>query len=106
MRYPVTDHGVEPDKKEQQTEALQKIFDRGNVLTYHADKPEWLQSGDRLRELTFDNVRFTGLGRSSLVCGSPEEPLEIRLKNVTAEFEGGEGSLFHPDSAHIRVTES
>ncbi len=28
MRYPVTDHGVEPDKKEQQTEALQKLFDR------------------------------------------------------------------------------
>ncbi|MBP5274256.1 MAG: hypothetical protein ILO36_04905 [Abditibacteriota bacterium] len=82
------------------------VENAGKVLTYHADKPEWLQSGDRLRELTFDNVRFTGLGRSSLVCGSPEEPLEIRLKNVTAEFEGGEGSLFHPDSAHIRVTES
>ena len=76
------------------------------VLYYHADSPGDLQSGDRLRELTFDNVRFTGLAQSSLVEASAEEPLTVRLKNVTAEFRGGPGSLFDPDSANVTVIEN
>ncbi|MBR0537498.1 MAG: hypothetical protein IJK40_05060, partial [Clostridia bacterium] len=59
----------------------------------------------RLRELTFENVRFTGLKKSSLVTGAAEEPLNVRLKNVTAEFRTGTGSLFDPESTNVTVTE-
>ncbi|MBQ6421901.1 MAG: right-handed parallel beta-helix repeat-containing protein [Clostridia bacterium] len=74
------------------------------VLYYHADSSGDLQSGDRLRELTFENVRFTGLKKSSLVTGAAEEPLNVRLKNVTAEFRTGTGSLFDPESTNVTVT--
>ena len=73
------------------------------VLYYHADSPGDLQSGDRLRELTFENVRFTGLKKSSLVEASAEEPLTVRLKNVTAEFLDGPGNLFAPESANVNI---
>ncbi len=73
------------------------------VLHYHADSAGDLQSGDRLRELTFENVRFTGLERSSVVNASAEEPLTVRLRDVTAEFKTGEGSLFDPESTNVRI---
>ena len=73
------------------------------VLYYHADSPGDLQSGDRLRELTFDNVRFTGLKKSSRVDGAAEEPLTVRLRNVTAEFRSGPGELFSKESTNINV---
>lgn len=76
------------------------------VLYYHADSSGDLQNGDRLRELTFDNVRFTGLAQSSRVEASAEEPLTVRLKNVTAEFRDGIGSLFDPESANVTVIEN
>ncbi len=76
------------------------------ALYYHADSPGDLQSGDRLRELTFENVRFTGLKKSSVVEASAEEPLAVRLRNVTAEFRTGAGSLFAPESRNIHITEN
>ncbi len=82
------------------------VENAGDVLYYHADSTGDLQSGDRLRELTFDNVRFTGLEKSSLVEGSAEEPLTVRLKDVTAEFRGGKGSLFDPQSTNINIIEN
>jgi hypothetical protein len=75
------------------------------VLYYHADSPGDLQKGDRLRELTFENVRFTGLKKSSVVVASAEEPLTVRLKDVTVEFRTGPGSLFAPESTNVNITE-
>ncbi|MBQ6163142.1 MAG: right-handed parallel beta-helix repeat-containing protein [Clostridia bacterium] len=82
------------------------VENAGDVLYYHADSTGDLQSGDRLRELTFDNVRFTGLEKSSLVEGSAEEPLTVRLINVTEEFRGGKGSIFDPQSTNINIIEN
>ena len=72
------------------------------VLYYRADSAKDLQSGDRLRELTFENVRFTGLKHASRPEASAEEPLTVYLHSVTAEFENGSGSLFDPESPNVR----
>ena len=82
------------------------VENAGHLLEYVADCAGNLQSGDCLRELTFENVRFTGLEKSSCVHGSAEEPLAVNLKNVTAEFCEGTGSLFAPDSTNINITEN
>ncbi len=73
------------------------------VLYYRADSAGDLQSGDRLTDLTFENVRFTGLKHSSHVEASAEEPLTVRLRDVTAGFENGTGSLFDPESPNVRI---
>lgn len=73
------------------------------VLYYRADSARDLQSGDRLRELTIENVRFTGLKHSSYVEASAEEPLTVSLRDVTAGFKTGEGSLFDPESPNVRI---
>lgn len=54
-------------------------------LHYHADEGT-LQSGTHLCELTLENVRFTGLKESSDVIASAEEPLTVRMKNVSTAF--------------------
>ncbi len=73
------------------------------VLYFHADSARDLQSGDILRELTIENVRFTGLKHCSYVEASAEEPLTIYLRNVTAESEAGAVSLFDPGSPDVRI---
>ena len=73
------------------------------MLHYRADSAGDLQSGDRLRELTFENVRFTGLKHGSRVEASAEEPLTVHLRDVTAGFETGVGSLFDPESPNLRI---
>lgn len=55
------------------------------VLSYHADTGP-LQSGTHLAELTLENVRFTDLKQSSGPKASAEEPLTIKMKNVSVEF--------------------
>ena len=80
------------------------VENAGHVLEYNANSSKDLMSGDRLTELTFDNVRFTGLNRSSLVRGAADEPLTVRMKNVTAEFETGPGELFSDKSENIVIT--
>jgi hypothetical protein len=79
------------------------VENAGQVLHYHADSAGDLQSGDRLRELTFENVRFTGLKHGSRVEASAEEPLTVSLRDVTTEFEIGAGSLFDPESLNLRI---
>lgn len=74
-----------------------------HVLHYHADSAGDLQSGDRLRELTFENVRFVGLKHSSYVEASADEPLTVYLRDVTAEFETGTGSLIDPESPNLSI---
>ncbi len=73
------------------------------VLYYHSDSAGDLQSGDRLTDLTFENVRFTGLKHNSHVVASAEEPLTVYLRDVIAEFETGTGSLFDPASSNVRI---
>ena len=79
------------------------VENAGQVLHYRADSAGDLQSGDRLRELTFENVRFTGLGHGSFVEAPAEEPLTVLLRDVTAEFKSGAGSLFDPESPNLRI---
>ena len=55
------------------------------ILSYTADRGP-LQSGTHLGEFTLENVRFTDLKDSSVIMGNAEEPLTIRMKNVTADF--------------------
>lgn len=55
------------------------------ILMYTADTGT-LQSGTHLKEFTFENVKFTDLKDTSILIGSKEEPLTIRMKNFTAEF--------------------
>ena len=82
------------------------VENAGHILEYTANCSDNLQAGDLLKELTFENVRFTGLEKSSRVHGSKEVPLNIRLKNVTAEFLTGSSSLFDPESTDIIITET
>ena len=56
-----------------------------DILGYVADSGP-LQSGTYLGELTLENVRFTDLKTSSKPIGNADEPLTVRMKNVTAEF--------------------
>ena len=79
------------------------VENAGNALYYRADSAGDLQSGDRLRELTFENVRFTGLEHSSCVEAPAEEPLTVYLRDVTVEFKNGAGSLFDPASPNLRI---
>ena len=81
------------------------VENAGHVLEYHADSPGALQLGDRLRDVAFDNVRFTGLENSSRVDGAADEPLAVRLHNVTAEFRDGPGRLFAPESTNVTIQE-
>lgn len=57
-------------------------------LEYRADRGP-LESGTHLTELTLENVTFTGLATPSVVAASAEEPLTIRLKNVSVSFREG-----------------
>ena len=57
-----------------------------DILDYTADDGE-IQSGTHLCELTLENVRFTGLTRTSVPMANKDEPLVIRMKNVFAEFD-------------------
>lgn len=60
-----------------------------SVLCYHADEERMLQKGTHLCELILENVRFTGLLKSADVRASEEEPLTIKMKNVSATFRDG-----------------
>ena len=55
------------------------------VLWYNADCGT-LQSGTHLGELTLENVRFTDLKDTSVPMANAEEPLTIRMKDVSVEF--------------------
>lgn len=56
-----------------------------NILYYHADCGP-LQSGTHFGEFTLENVRFTDLKKSSKPTADADEPLTIRMKNVTVQF--------------------
>ena len=58
------------------------------MLYYRADEIV-LQQGTHLCELTLENVRFTGLQKASDVKASPEEPLTVKMKNVSVAFREG-----------------
>lgn len=54
-------------------------------LCYHADLDP-LENGTHLTELTMEDVTCTNMGGASSVSASKEEPLTVRMKNVTAAF--------------------
>ena len=56
-----------------------------DILNYTADKGK-LQSGTHLGEFTLENVRFTDLKATSVPMANADEPLTIRMKDVTVEF--------------------
>lgn len=56
-----------------------------DILWYNADCGP-LQSGTHLGELVLENVRFTDLKAPSVLLANAEDPLTIRMKNVSAEF--------------------
>lgn len=62
------------------------VFDNiRNVLSYNADRPP-LQAGTHLTDLTLENVTFTDLKAPSGPRANAEEPLTVRMKNVSATF--------------------
>ncbi len=56
-----------------------------DILNYVADG-ETLQMGTRLGEFTLENVRFIDLKQTSAPIATAEDPLTIRLKDVSVEF--------------------
>ena len=55
------------------------------VLRYYADRGD-LQIGTHWGELTLENVRFTDLKHTSTPMANADEPLVIRMKDVSVEF--------------------
>ena len=55
------------------------------ILNYKADTGP-IQWGTHLVELTFENVRFTGLCEASFPIANKDEPLTVKMNNVTVEF--------------------
>ena len=75
------------------------------LLDYRGDDTGWLMGGDRLTELTLENVRFTGLGRKSQITPPADEPLTVRLRNVMVEYRDGspETELFTESCRNLIV---
>ena len=61
------------------------------VLYYNADVGP-LQSGTHLGTLTLENVRFTDAKQTSLPMADANEPLTVRLKDVSVEFHKSSGA--------------
>lgn len=62
------------------------LIENANAILYYNADVGPLQSGTHLSEFTLENVRFTELKHSSLPMANAEEPLNIRMKNVSVEF--------------------
>lgn len=63
-------------------------------LAYHADCGP-LESGTHLGEMTLENVTITNLGGASSVAASKDEPLTVKMKNVSATLrDGSPGMVF------------
>ena len=66
------------------------VIDQGKrFLDYKANNVKALNAGAYLRELTLDNVRFIGLEKTSVPKADLDNPLVIRLKNVSFDFREG-----------------
>ena len=79
----------------------------GNLLTYHADNIDFIQRGTHLTELIFEDCRFMNIERESFVNASKDEPLTVKLKNITASFaeNSDANSLFDKNSPNLTVIE-
>ena len=77
------------------------------ILYYPADSDS-LHSGTHIREFTLENVRFTDLKQNSVVWNT-EDPITIRMKNVTYTFAEGVKETYPfalpKDSNAILITE-
>ncbi len=65
-----------------------------------------LQSGAYLKDITLENVAFTGVNRASMVRANAENPLTVTMKNVTASFRNGNVSLFDGKDENTKLIEN
>lgn len=74
------------------------------LLHYHADSI--LERGAYLSDLTFENVKITGLLHAADVCPSDKVPLTVNMKNVEADFrEGADTTRIFPDVPGLHMVE-
>ena len=75
------------------------------VVEYYGDNPRTLHAGDRLRDVTFDNVLFTGVVEKSIATAPEDEPLTVYLKNTTVTYKdrGKDDELFDGNSCNVKV---
>lgn len=77
------------------------------LLEYHADDSKRLQNGDRLQELVLDNVLFKDLVKKCEVIAPADEPLHLKLRNVTVQFaDGGTDTEFFFDGGTNVIVEN
>ena len=62
------------------------------LMDYHHGK-DFCQEGRSLTDVTFENVKITGLKKTSNLAPLPGAPLHVTFRDVTMEKNGG--SLFH-----------
>lgn len=76
------------------------------VLRYLADHGT-LQSGTHLSEISFENVRFENISECSVIEASKEEPLTIKMKNVTFTPDDTENvsCIFDPHAPNTQIIE-
>ncbi|MBE6930037.1 MAG: hypothetical protein E7463_07140 [Ruminococcaceae bacterium] len=56
------------------------------LLQYYADSRHHFQYGDRLRDITFDNIRLTGIEQKPVIKAPDDEPLTVRVRDVSVEY--------------------
>ncbi|MBO5928154.1 MAG: hypothetical protein J6Q32_04820 [Clostridia bacterium] len=81
-----------------------KVENSGILIRYASDTPP-LEAGTRLKDITFENIEITGMRFKSYVSAPEDEPITIKLKNVTALGENGKPfEMFeNPVNANIIV---
>ena len=81
------------------------LFDGLKAVLHDKADGDVLQRGTHLGELTFENVRFMNLHKSSSPVGNEKVPMTIRLKNVSFSFsEDSEDSEPFRIGEHSHVT--
>lgn len=75
------------------------------LLEYYADNRDLLQKGDRLREITLDNVLFKDLVKKRDFYAPADEPLHLKLRNVTVQFADGgtDCDFFEGDCSNVII---
>ena len=63
------------------------VFENMKGILYYRSGQTALQTGTPWGELLLENVRFTDLKESSIPMADPDEPLTIRMKNVSVTFD-------------------
>ena len=62
------------------------VFENLKGILYYLADQSALQTGTHLAELTLENVRFTDLKETSMPKADANEPLVVKMKNVSVSF--------------------